>query len=140
MIAKLRVGCRFAGCTPGVRTIFSRVWFHCTTASVDPTAESGYEAALYRKNAAHTSASEPLGLSIDISFDCVFGSRDSRSSAASAADLSRYCGDFGTEGFIPSAVQRPIYDPPPPSAFHVRARGIQRGRSEGQPRGLRLAA
>src|ERR1700730_8299380 len=108
MIAKLSVGCTVARCTPGMRTIFSSVWFHCTTASVDPTAESAYEAALYTKSAAHMSASEALALSIDISFDCVFGSRDSRSRAASAAGLSRYWGDFGTVGFIPSLVRRTI--------------------------------
>src|SRR5579863_4170299 len=99
MIAKLRVGCTVAGCTPGVRTTFSSVWFHCTTASVDPTAESAYEAALYTKSAAHTSASEALAFSIDISFDCILGSRDNRSSAASAAGLSRCYGDFSAEGF-----------------------------------------
>jgi hypothetical protein len=70
MIAKLRVGCTVAGCTPGVRTIFSSAWFHCiTTVSVDPVAESAYEEALYTKSAAHMSASDARSLSMEISFD-----------------------------------------------------------------------
>src|ERR1700676_328993 len=123
MIAKLRVGCTVAGCAPGVRTIVRSVLFHCITSSIDPTAESAYEEALYTSDVAQVSASEVQSRSMGFSLHsvCVKAvERDVRSSRLA------HHGDFDTDGYIPYRAPQgglkagiwlltaaPVFSPPP---------------------------
>src|SRR5579872_5359243 len=116
MIAKLRVGCSFADCAPGVRTIVRRVLFHWMTSFADPADVSAPAAVAPTIEVTHISAKVLQRGNMKISLLAIVAPLGRRAPRRVQVERLRPVGDYSH-----AAVPTGIASPPAPAA-HACAR------------------